>query len=107
MRSFLNTDAACKVFEMMIVPMLTYSTLINLQLTRTQQQNLNSSERRANEVIGGSSQRISISKRMKKMLKLEFGKKSFMFQGAKMFNELPILNRNSEILIKQFFNKIV
>ena len=144
LRTYLNVDAAQKVFEMMIVPILTYSALVNLQLTRTQQQKLNSIERRANKVIGGQTQVMPISKRRKKnacrvvhkcingklcprfdgninmhtqntrnqnkllklpKVKLEFGKKSFKFQGAKLFNELPILNRTSEILIKQFFNE--
>ena len=39
-------------------------------------------------------------------VKLELGKKSFKFQGAKLFNELPFLNRTSEILIKRFFNEV-
>ena len=134
---------------MMIMPILTYSALVNLQLTRTQQQKLNSIERRANKVIGGQTQVMPITKRMKKnaccvvhnkcingklcprfdgyfelnmhtlntrnqnkllklpvsQVKIEFGKKSFKFQGAKLFNELPILNRTSEILIKRFFNE--
>ena len=50
----------------MIVPILTYSALVHLQLTRTKQQKLNSIERRANKVIGGETQVMPNSKRMKK-----------------------------------------
>ena len=127
MREYLNVDAAYKVFEMVIMPLLLYSTLINLQTTATQQQKLSSIERRARRIIGGDNKIFSITKRMKKSactmvrrclddklcsnlqnyfeinehiintrnqnkliklpkVKLEFGKKSFRYQGAKCFN---------------------
>ena len=40
--------------------------------------------------------------------KLEFGKKSFKFQGAKIYNDLPLSVRNSntnfEALLDEYFN---
>jgi hypothetical protein len=38
-------------------------------------------------------------------VKLEFGRKSFRYQGAKCFNELPILARESEASIQQYFKE--
>ena len=136
LRSFLNYDAACKIFEMVIVPIVMYSSLISLQLTPTQKRKLQSLGNRAKRIIGGNVKIKSIESRMMinacsfvkqclngkscesfqnyfqinkhsketrnndKMLKfpsikLEFGKKSFRFQGVKIYNNLPLEIRES------------
>ena len=137
MRPYLNTDAAYKIYEMVIVPILLYSTFLHIQTTATQQRKLSSLERRAKDIIGGNRKVCSIETRKKtrisKMVKrcingdvcsnfkdyfvinshelntrnknnllklpkvkLEFGRKSFKFQGAKVFNELPLSLRISQ-----------
>jgi len=148
MRQYLNTDAAFKIFEMVIVPLLLYSTFIQLQLTNTQQKKFDSIERKAKKVIGGNKNIAGLeSRRMKKACKmvrkclngdtccnfndyflfnthemntrnknsllklpkinLEFGRKTFKFQGAKLFNDLPSVIRNSkttyDILLDKHF----
>ena len=66
MRCYLNTEAARKIYEMVIVPILTYSTLINLKMTPTRQQKLKSIETRAKRIIGGGVDVTSIYGIMKK-----------------------------------------
>ena len=139
MRSYLNVEAAYNIFEMVIAPLLLYSSLINLMITTTQQKKLLSIEKRANHIIGGRIKIHGTKGRMKKRactivkncligkvcnnfkgyftinehsintrnknkllklpkVKLQFGKKSFKFQGAKVYNELPLSIRKCENL---------
>ena len=49
-RSYLNTDSATKIYNMMILPLLTYAGPIKSVFTKTQIQHLNSLHRRANVV---------------------------------------------------------
>ena len=136
LRSFLNYEAACKIFEMVIVPIVMYSSMISLQLTSIQKRKLQSLSNRAKRIIGGNVKIKGIESRMmmnacnfvkqcldgkscesflnyfeinkhskktrnnNKLLKLpsirlEFGKKSFRFQGAKIYNDLPLEIRES------------
>ena len=53
MQSFLSVEAAFKIFNMVIVPVLLYSSLLHLQLTTTQKRKFESIERRAKKIIGG------------------------------------------------------
>ena len=137
LRSFLNFEAAYNIFEMVIAPIVLYSSLIHLQLTSTQKRKLQSLSNRAEKIVGGNLKIKGIGNRMlqnacnfvkqcldgksndnfndyfqinkhtkltrngNKLLKLpsiklEFGKKSFRFQGAKIFNNLPLEIRESE-----------
>lgn len=66
MRSYRSVEAALKIFEMVIVPVLLYSSLIHLQLTKTQKRKLESIERRAKKIIGGKKKICGIERRMKK-----------------------------------------
>ena len=76
MRPYLNTDAAHKIYEMVIVPILLYSTFLHVQTTPTQQRKLSSLERRAKDIIGGNRKvssfevrkKIRISKMIKRCL---------------------------------------
>lgn len=136
LRRYLNTEAAFKIYEMVIVPIVMYSTLISLQLTNTQRMKLKSLGNRAERIIGDGVKVKPIENRMKMKtctfvrqcldgnccknfenyfeinahtkstrnnsklvklppVKLEFGKKSFKFQGSKIYNELPLHIRDS------------
>lgn len=136
MRPYLNVEAAYRIFEMVIVPVLLYSTFIHLKITSTQQQKFKSIERRAKTIIGGEKKICEVERRKKKkackvvrkcldnevcdnlsgyfeinehrintrnqnsLLKLpkvmlEFGKKSFKYQGAKIYNDIPLEIRSS------------
>ena len=53
-RPYLTVKAAQKVYDMMILPILTYSGVIKLRSTRTYEQKLNSLENRARMIIGES-----------------------------------------------------
>ena len=145
MPSYLSVEAAHKIFSRLL-----YSSLINLQITTTQQRKLQSIERRAKFITGGRININSIEGRMRKKacmivkqcltdkvcsnfekyftinehsmntrnknklvklpLDLEFGKKSFKFLGAEVYNELPLFIRNCEklanfkILLRQHFS---
>ena len=139
LRCYLSTEAAFKIFEMVILPILTYSTMISLKLSDTQRKKLISLKGRAEKIIGGGVNIRPIESQMKinactfvrncldgntcksfenyfeinthkigtrnnnKLIKLpfarlEFGKKAFKFQGAKIYNELPLTIRNSPSL---------
>ena len=52
LRDQVTSDVAYKIYQMMIVPILTYSGTIKLLFTRTQLEKLSSIERRAKEIIG-------------------------------------------------------
>ena len=52
LRCHLTTLAAVKIFDMVIMPLLTYSSIINLKLTKTQSDKLLSHERRTCRIIG-------------------------------------------------------
>ena len=136
LRCFLNIEATLKIYDMVIVPIIMYSALIGLQLTRTHQAKLKSLDNRARRVVGGNVEIKSLQNRMNikacsfvkqcleentcdsfknyfeinkhslrtrnnnKLLKLpkvklEFGKKSLRFQGAQIYNSLPISIRES------------
>lgn len=137
LRCYINVQAAYKIYEMVIVPILMYSTMISLQLTATQLKKLNSFDNRANKIIGGDVKLRKLESRMKMQacnvvkkcldgklceqfenyfeinehskrtrnrnkllklpkIKLEFGRKSFRFQGAKIFNNLPLEIRGNQ-----------
>ena len=51
LRCHLTTLAAMKIFEMVIMLLLTYTSIINLKLTKTQSDKLLSLERRASRII--------------------------------------------------------
>ena len=51
LRHYLTTDAATKIFQSMILPVVTYSGLLKLQFTRTQLGRIQSIERRAKNII--------------------------------------------------------
>jgi len=52
LRSYLNQEAAMKIFISTILPILTYSLAVKLYLTRTQSMKLLSLENRATKIIG-------------------------------------------------------
>ena len=52
LRCHLTTLAAVKIFDMVIMPLLTYSSIINLKLTKTQSNKLLSPECRASRITG-------------------------------------------------------
>ena len=52
LRCQLTTLAAMKIFDMVIIPLLTYSSIISLKLTRAQSEKLLSLERTASRIIG-------------------------------------------------------
>ena len=54
LRSFLNFEAAYKIFEMVIAIIVMYKSLISLQLTSTQKGKLQSLSNRAEKIIGGN-----------------------------------------------------
>ena len=67
MRKCLNVEAAYKIFEMVILPLLLYSSLINLQLYSTsQKRRLCLIKKRDRQIIGGAKNVGSIEKPMKK-----------------------------------------
>ena len=94
---------------MVIVPIVMYSSMISLQLTSTQKRKLQSLSNRAKIIIGGNVKIKGIENRMMMnacnfvkqcldelpSIRLEFGKKSFRFQGAKIYNDLPLEIRES------------
>jgi hypothetical protein len=49
---YVTPEAAFKIYEMMILPIITYSTSIKPTLTRTQLAKLTSIENRVNEIVG-------------------------------------------------------
>jgi len=53
-RQYLTTEAAEKVFTMMIAPLLTYCCAVKISLTRTQTSSLTSIENRASRIIYGN-----------------------------------------------------
>ena len=65
LRYFLNIEAALKIYEMVIVPIIMYGALIGFQLTRTQQTKLKSLDNRAKNIIGGNVKLRSLENRMK------------------------------------------
>jgi hypothetical protein len=52
LRDYVTSDVANKIYQMMIVPIITYSGTIRLLYTRTQLEKLGSIEKRAKEIIG-------------------------------------------------------
>ena len=56
-RQYLTVEAAEKIFNMMIVPLLTYCCLLKLPLTKTQTSMLSSLQNRASSVIYGNDNR--------------------------------------------------
>ena len=71
MRPYLSVDTAYKIYEMVIAPVLLYSTLIHLQITDTQKRKLQSIDRRAKKIIGGKKKICEIEKmRLKKSCKV-------------------------------------
>ena len=52
LRSHLTTLAAMKIFDIVIMLLLTYSSIVNLKLTETQSAKILSLECRASRIIG-------------------------------------------------------
>ena len=157
LRPFLTREACYKVYNTMILPLLTHNSLIMLQITRTQQTCLTSIENRANAIINSGSINHDFLKSQStifcikknaccvvrkciddtlcsnfkdyfelfehnfntrnnfKMIRLpkvrlEFGRKSFYYSGAKIYNELQLNIRTAESysefkkLLKGHFN---
>lgn len=52
LREYLTSDAAFKIYEMMILPILAYNTMIKPVFTDTELMRLESIERRASEIVG-------------------------------------------------------
>ena len=50
-RKYLTVDAALKIFRMIILPILTYGTIIKMTFTETQKEKLNSLQNRAKSII--------------------------------------------------------
>ena len=105
MRSFLSVEAAYKIYEMVIVPIVLYSTLISLQLTTTQQNKLRSLDNRAKRVVGGDVKINRIENRMKKKACLVVkqcldGNTCDNFNGYFKINEHSMRTRNSKKLLK-------
>ena len=136
-RPYLTRQAALAIHRTLIVSMFNYCSILTLNLTTTQHQRISSFERRANELIFGSSPEkipkiVSLAKlRMCNLvfdclngnvcsnfvnyfelmknqtrnnnklirlpaIRLESSRKSFYFNGAKSFNDLPINLREIE-----------
>ena len=53
-RRYLTTKAFKSIYELMIIPLLTYSSAIKTTYTRTQLTKLDSLERSASKIIGGT-----------------------------------------------------
>jgi hypothetical protein len=66
MRLYLTDDAATKIYKAMIVPLMTYNSIINLNLTTCQRYRLRSINRRAKQVAGGTEKFNDIENTMKK-----------------------------------------
>lgn len=52
MRRFLTTSAPMKIYEMVITPLLTYSSIISLKLLKIQSDELFSLETRSSHSVG-------------------------------------------------------
>jgi hypothetical protein len=50
-RKYLTVDAALKIFRMIILPILTYSSTIKMTITETQKEKLTSLQKRAKSII--------------------------------------------------------
>ncbi len=61
LREYVTSDAAFKIYEMMILPILTYNTMIKPVFTATQLARLNSIEKRASEIVGKSVSKLEKS----------------------------------------------
>ena len=94
MRRFLNIEAATKIYEMVIMPILTYGSLISLKINRTQQQKLQSIERRATQIIGGNTIVPSIEGTIKKRACV-FVKKCLMKSTCKSFANYFVINNHT------------
>lgn len=154
-RQYLTKEAAEKVFNLMIAPLLTYCCLTKLQLTQTQQSSLQSIERCASRIIYGPENDKKITPIYQKRnvkacltvrkcvdenvcspiksyfelnehnlrtrnqgclmklpkLRLELGKQTFEYSGAKLYNDLPLnirqeanFSKFKELLISHVFN---
>ena len=143
-RQYLTVEAAEKIFNMMIVPLLTYCCLLKLPLTKTQTLMLSSLRNRASSVIYGNDNRekkivsilhhrqvkscVTVRKcldgtlcsSMKEYfqvnkhslgtrnqncilklpkLRLELGRQTFAYSGAKLYNDLPTNIRKEENIL--------
>ena len=65
-RTFLTTDATIKVCQAMIIPLMTYSCIINMNLTVTQKRRLLSIDRRIQQIVGEANNLPSIETIMKR-----------------------------------------
>ena len=125
LRHHVNLDAAIKICQSMILPVVTYTGLLKLQFTKTQLNKFQSIECRAKNIINSGehnpiSSIVEILHRqsctiVRKCLdnrvntrndgyllklpkvKLEFVKQSFYYSGAKIYNDLSIeIRRESD-----------
>ena len=60
MKSYLTSDAGLKIYEMMIIPLVTYSSSIHLNYNQSQKQKLQSIDRRATNIIDNGNVTTSI-----------------------------------------------
>ena len=103
LRCHLITLAAMKIFDMVIMPLLTYSSIINLKLPKTQSDKLLSLECRASRIIGKKENSIEciIKKRV-----LNMAYKVLMNNVCENFNDYFAINyyakntRNRNKLLK-------
>ena len=139
-RHYLTIEAAEKVYNTMIAPLLTYCCIVKLPLSTTQVASLKSIEDRASKILYGKSvmKEVSSISRLRNIracsivhkclrkdictpmrdyfvinehnlntrnknlliklpkIKLELGRQTFLYSGAKLFNDLPITCRKEQ-----------
>ena len=66
MRLYLTNEAAIQVHQALILPLLTYNSIINLNLTASQSHRLRSIDTRAHQIVGGTGKLRQIEKTMKR-----------------------------------------
>ena len=105
LREHLTSTAATRIFQMMIVPIITYSGMVKLSLTKIQLRKLDSIERRAQEIIGNDVYIPHLDKLIKKKACVVVRKcldKEICnnFQEYFKINELNCGTRNNGIMLK-------
>ena len=103
LREYVTSDAAFKIYEMMILPILTYNTMIKPVFTATQLARLNSIEKRASEIVGKSVPKLEnlIQKKVCQFVRECLDKDVCSnFQGYFDINNHCKRTRNNSILVK-------
>ncbi len=103
LREYVTSDAAFKINEMMILPILTYNTMIKPVVTATQLARLNSIEKRASEIVGKSVSKLEnlIQKEVCQFVRECLDKEVCSdFQGYFDINNHCKRTRNNSILVK-------